>query len=54
MQHGQRCNSESRAELAPAMPSASSVDIVNAATACEKMNCEKLLTSGWRKSVWRL
>ena len=28
----QRGNSESRAELAPAMPSASSVDIVNAAT----------------------
>ena len=29
----QRCNSECRAELAPAMPSASSLDEVNTATA---------------------
>ena len=29
----QRCNSECRAELAPAMPSASSLDEVNAAAA---------------------
>ena len=29
----QRCNSESRAELVPAMPSAGSLDEVNAATA---------------------
>ena len=32
MQRWQRCNSENRAELAPAMSSAGSVDIVNAAT----------------------
>ena len=41
----QRCNSECRAELAPAMPSASSVDNVNAATFAKKSNCEYLAVS---------